>query len=686
MTMRAVRHCQDFGYAGRLLAVNPKYDKVGPIPCFSSLSAIGEPVDLALILVGRERVASVLEDCSRNHVGAAIVIASDYADSAGAEGKELQRELQLFSVRSGMVIAGPNCLGIVNVADRIPAYGGPISSVIRPGGVAIVSQSGGNASAFIDGAVERHLGLSYVISSGNEACVAFADYLQYLVDDPHTNVICGYLESIGEPARFAEAAMRAARAGKPVVVIKVGGTPEGRKAALAHTGSLSGPDELVNTLFHETGVLRADSIDTALDQCSLLALMPRSRWPTGPRLAVLAIGGGAAGIFADLAVRNGLALPSLPDEIRDVIAASAGPNVTIQNPFDVPGSLLDRHPEVFSAFVESTLAKRGFDALAISLLPQPHLLEAARTAAVVGHRFNKPIVVVPLAGTTMSQEVRELIDGDLPVVMGIDRFVRAYRAAIEYQRSKPRNPFIARRRKSPVANQLPPIAMAVEGQLDSKQTGKLLRAYGLRTVRQGWAKNIDDAVRLAARVGYPVAVKLADVAHKTDVDGVRLDLRTPAEVRKAYVSLRRSAVNRRLSAKPRVNVQRMLRDGLEIYLGVDNRALDYPPAILVGLGGIGVEVERDTRMMFAPLNRVAARGMLESLRGFHRFRAFRGRPPRDTAAVEDAIVRLSHLAADMASKLYELDVNPLIVGYVGHGARVVDALIVCRGNVRAQVM
>ena len=681
LTMRAVQHCADFEYSGRLFAVNPKYERIGAIRCFPSLSAIGEPIDLAVVLVGRDRMRSVLEDCRASGVQAAIVV----ADTSGDEAAELGRELLSFSTRTGILVCGPNCLGMVNVTDRIPAYCGPIGSVVKSGGVGVISQSGGNASAFIDGAAQRNLGLSYVISSGNESCLAFADYLEYLTDDHGTQVICGYVEHIEDPARFAAAAVRAARAGKPVVVIKIGGTPQGRMAALAHTGSLSGPDELVDTLFRETGVLRANTIDTALDRSSLLALTPKSRWPRGRRLAVVTIGGGAAGILADVAVKSGLILPDVPAEMRDPIAATTGSSVTIQNPFDVPGWMLDRHPEAFSGFVKAALTSPTFDAVAMCLLPQTHLLRAARTAAQAGIQSSKPVVLACVVGTPMSPEVRALIDeGDLPVIMGIDRFIQAFRAAIEFHETEPRNPFRIHRRRhrAPV---LTSTMRSLSGQLPSREAAKLLRAYGLNLVRQALAHKIDDVVRSAGRVGYPVALKLADVAHKSDVDGVRLDLRTPSEVEKAYLSLARASAERGLEGGPAVIIQKMVRDCVEIYLGVDNRDPQYPPAILIGQGGTGVELEQDIQMRFAPVNRSAARQMVRSLQGHRRLAAFRGHRRRDTSAVERAIVGLSELALDVGSNLYELDLNPLMVGYDGDGAQVVDALIVLRQSRRKYV-
>lgn len=673
---RLLAHLNEWSFAGSVYAVNPRNTTVGGRPCVPSLKALPEPVDLAVVLVGRSSVLEVLRDSQLEGIPAAIVITSGFADSGETRGRQLGREMVALAAETGLMVCGPNCLGLINFHSAMPLFAGPVDMRPAAGKLAVVSQSGGSLCAILNAASERSIGLSYAISSGNEAILDFCDYVDYLLDDDRTDVICGLLESIPDPERFRRTALRAAQARKPIVLIKIGRSRAGSEAALAHTGALASPDDLVQTLFDETGIIRADGVDDALDKATLFAFLPRSQWPHGRNVAFFSVGGGAVGIFADYADRAGITLPPLPGDVAERLTRMYPDTASFKNPMDLPGWQAGQRTELMPLFLEECLQHDEFDGVIAAGLSYRHLHSGLERAAAAGVQHEKPLIVTLFSATSLPAEAHRFTDHGIPVIAGLDRCIRAYEASAAYQRAAVRKPADRRPRhaRSGVLEILEGTRSA-DGVLNPLSAAKLLETYALSVPKQLIAGSADDAATAATTIGYPVAVKLADVLHKTDVGGVRLWLQDDHSVREAYVAVTSGPSVTGSSA--RVLVQEMVHGLAEIYLGISNHHAAYPPLILVGFGGVYAEVLRDVERRFVPLSTDDAREMLERLRAHDLVFGYRGTRP-DTSAVVTAIVSLSELAIELRDHVVDLDINPLLVGSVGEGVRVVDAKVMLR--------
>ena len=680
----AIRLLREWGYPGGVFPVNPRRTEVMGLPCYPTLEATPELADLALVVVRRDTVMEVLRDAHRVGVRAAIVIAADFAGIPDPVGRATQDEMTQFAADTGLLVCGPNCLGLINVRAKATPFGAPLDLPVIAGNLAIVAQSGGNAVAFATSAYERHLGISYLVSSGNEACLQLPDYINYLVADPDTRVICAYVEGIREPARFHAAALAAHNAGKPFIAIKVGRSERGRAVALAHTGALSSPDDLVDALFADAGVLRADSIDDALDKCSLFAQLEPDLWPRGRNLALVTNGGGAAAIFVDQASSAGMEFPSLPPAVRKRLEAVFPPNVTIHNPVEVPGGQLEEAPTLFGGFIDECARVPDYDAVAVGMLPVARLLSAVAPAETTQIATSKPVIIFTPSGVSAPASVHDFRSQcALPVILGIDRFVTAYRAAVNHRELKPRPFLMPDGAPSPRAFDVLRDARVEAGGsgaqlLDPQATWRILEEYGLPVTRQGKATSADEAAKLAARIGYPVALKIDSPGHKTEMGGVILDLRDAAGLGAAFERLASRREEATGPARRGAIVQAMASPGIEMYLGISNAQPGYPPAILVGFGGTIVELVKDVVLRFAPLTAEDALDMVKTLRAHALLEGFRGAPRADIRQLVEVIRTLSRMAIDLHSHIAQLDINPLILSEDGKGGRIVDARVVLR--------
>lgn len=679
----AITNLRQRGYEGPIYPVHPHHSEVMGIKCYPSPMAVPGAIDLALVLVGRDRVAGALRECHAAHVRAAVVNADGYAESTEVGGIQRQEELVELVRKGGLLLCGPNCLGFVNVAAKTAAFCGPLDSSILPGGLAIISQSGGNCCSLIEAAYDRHVGVSYAISTGNEATLGLCDYLDYVVEDVNTSVICVFSEGVAQSRRFLESARRAIRARKPIVLIRLGRSAEGREAALAHTGTLAGPDEVVDAVLARVGVLQATSLDEALDKCLLFAQLPRERWPQGADIAVTTQGGGAAGVFVDLAGDYGIKLPTLPDTIREELERVCPQGMRIRNPFDVPSVHRRSRPEVVTTFVDACARDMTYDAVVMVL----RSLGEERIGAVASLRpalnaGGTPLIVTTPTATTLPEAAREVLSrSSVAIVPGFERCMRSIDAAARYAivREPPRR---MRRRK--VREDLWDAVLAASAAekkvLDPFLSYALLEQYDLPVVRQAIAPSADFAISFARDIG-PVALKAVGEAipHKTELRALRLGLRTPEEIEAAFAELsgRFRGVH---SGLPPVSivVQEMVMGAAEIYLGVSNEYPEYPPAVLVGLGGIFLEVFDDVAVRLAPLDSRDAREMLQSLRSFPILSGVRGRGPMDIGSLVGAMVALSDLALEFEEVIAEIDINPAMVLADGGGMKIVDVLMVLR--------
>ncbi len=662
------------GYTGPLLPVHPRHSTVFGRPAVPSLRDLAEPADLAFILAPTEAVPTVVEDAAAAGVRNAIVLASGYRE-AGRAGKQLEDELVSAAARHGILLLGPNTLGFLNTAAKVAPFGLTVPLPLTAGPVGIALQSGALSSALLAFARSQAIGVSTLASLGNEAMITTADMLDYLVADDQTKVICLFLEEIGDPATFSAAAQRADAAGKPIIALKVGASQAGQQAALAHTGAVAGDDAVADAALRQLNIIRVSSIESLL---TTAAVFGYQRWPTGRRMGVLTSSGGACDIIADQASAEGIEIPPFAAQTTAAIAAALPSFAAARNPLDCTGyvlanvrtSALTAIDQALDAAVDDQgldfVVSAGF-AIPEARPPEPaaKLLED-RMAWVSARMAAAPIPVIPLGMTCtdVTGYARELLGSHgIHVLPGMELGVQALGNALRWQEGRGTVRPISGR----VAEDGSPAVAWTEA-----RARDLLAAAGIPVVPGGLARSADEAAEVARSLGTPVALKIssADVAHKSDVGGVALNLSGDAAVRNAYGRVVESTATH--GGGSEVLVTSMRTDGVEVLAGVTMDA-SFGPVLAVGLGGIWVEALRDTSLRLLPVDAAGVRRMLTELRGLPLLQGGRGGATADLDALAEVIAAIGDLASSV-SGLQALEVNPLWVR--GDQIEALDVLVV----------
>ncbi|MEX0427819.1 acetate--CoA ligase family protein [Nocardioides sp. DS6] len=660
------------GFTGPVHLVNPRGGVVHGQQAYAAIADLPDGVDLAFVMVPTDAVLDVLEKVADRGIGSAVVLTSGFGE-VGPDGARLEAEVVALARRRGLMILGPNGNGFINAARRITPYGLAIPSPLLGGPVGVVLQSGALASAVLGFAQARNIGISLLVSMGNEAMMSMTDVMRYLIRDPDTLVITLFVESIRHPEEFLAAAREALLAGKPVVALKVGRSQKGETVAKAHTGSLVGDDRVVDAVFKQYGVIRVDCLEDLIMTAGLLA-------ETGPlpgnRLGFVTPSGGACEIAADRAEDEGLEIPDFApttvERLRQVVPAFA----TVQNPLDVTGYIL-----VNTGLLRDALTvvddDPGVDVIVLATElprdepPDPALvLEMARGTAEAIRACRKPVVVmgntlvdVTPFGRRVASEV-----GFPGVLGGIHHAMSALGRAVTWS---------AYARAAEEVVTPPPAVLPLEveggrGTWAEHEAAGFLAAHGVPVVPQELVTSPDEAVEVAARLGFPVVLKLAaDVAHKSDIGGVRLGLATEDAVREAYAAVVAAGEGAGAMVQG-ATVQPMRESGVELLVGIVRDPV-WGPVLAVGLGGVWVEVLRDTALRVLPVGRTEVLAALRELRGAQLFAGARGTEKVDLDAVADAIVAVADLAGRLGDRLESLEINPLLVR--GSQVEALDALI-----------
>lgn len=664
------------GFTGPVYPVNPAARSIQSVRSYASVSEIPDPVDLAVIVVPKERVLSVAEECRAKGVRGLVVLSAGFAE-VGPEGRQLQDRLVSLVRDAGMRLVGPNCLGILNTDPEVRLNATFAPTWPAPGPVAIASQSGAIGVALLDYAKELGLGISHFASIGNKADVSGNDLLAYWENDPATRVILLYLESFGNPARFMEIARRVSRT-KPILVVKSGRTEAGARAASSHTGALAGADVAVDALLGQAGVLRADTIEELFDVAMFLANQPV---PRGRRVAVLTNAGGPGIMATDACESHGLEVASLSAETRSALRAVLPAEASVANPVDILASASARTYEEAARLL---LADESVDSLVVLFVP-PIVTEASEVAQAIrraGTAASKPILTCLLGTHGIPPAVATLREGRFPSYAFPESAVKALARGIQYgrwlQRRVGTQPDLHGIDLNRARSALSVLTVSDGGSswLPADTVREFLAAFGLRMPRSLIAADVVSAQEAAARIGFPVALKLHSrkIVHKTEVGGVHLHLRDGHDVERAYAAMRESLERRGLSeAFEGVVVQEMVTGGVEMYVGV-TQAAGFGALLAFGTGGVAVEVFRDVAFRVHPITDVDAEEMLEQVRGRVLLEGFRGGPRCDKASLLDAILRVDRMIAEFPAIL-EMDINPLVALPEGAGAVAVDARI-----------
>jgi acetyl coenzyme A synthetase (ADP forming)-like protein len=644
------------GFEGRVIPVNARAETVQGLVAFSSLLAVDGPVDLAVITVPAAAVLPALKECVSKGVGGAVVISAGFRES-GAEGRQREAELRQWLSEQPIRVLGPNCLGWIRPSQRLNLTFA--SGMPEPGGIAFVSHSGALAVAILDWARERRMGFSLFASLGNQADLNESDLLEAAAADAETRVIAAYMEGVADGRRFFKT-LRAAAAVKPVVVLKAGRSAEGARAVSSHTGALAGSDRAFDAAVRQAGAVRAASVEDLFDLARGLASQPL---PRGRRLLVLTNGGGLGVIATDAAREAGLEVSPLDEATRGRLAAVLPPTASLGNPVDLVGDAdAARYSDALHA-----LGDESADAALVVLTAQAATDSTAVARSVIGatRGWKIPIAAAFVGGARVAPGARALEEAGIPCYPFPEPAVRTLsgmallqerRAGRSEQRSRAKAPAEARI----FGSRLRAGFTGAMGMLDLQP---LLESYGIATAAGRKAATAEEAAAIAERMGFPVALKVIspEISHKTEVGGVRLGLRSAAEVAVAAGEmLQRVSAARPQAAIEGFLVQPMVAPGRELLLGMVRDA-QFGPLVMVGFGGIYVEVLKDTAARLAPVSASEAAAMLDELRMAPVLRGVRGEAPVNREALVQTICAFSRLAVDVP-ELAELELNPLVAG------------------------
>ena len=679
------------GFEGPLIPVHPRHETVFGRPAVRSLRDLTEPVDLAFVMVPTHAVPDVIDDAAAAGVRHAVVLASGYRE-AGPEGCARQDALVKQAAGYGMLLLGPNCLGFLNTHASAGPFALSVPLPLRPGPVGIALQSGALASAMLAFARSRAIGVSTVVTMGNESMISTADVLGYLADDEQTRVMCLFVEEISEPDRFAHAARQAAKAGKPVVVLKTGSSPAGQVAALAHTGSVAGDDAVVDAVFRQLGVIRVTSIEELLSTAGLLGY---DRWPRGRRMGVLTASGGACGLIADQASEQDIKIPPFAARTVAAIEPHLPAFADAHNPLDVTGYVL-ANPRVTALTaidhaLDAAVTDPGLDFVLFCGVTAPEVRPAdERVTRLASERVrwlaeriaSSPIPVIPM-GTTcidVSGYARDLlVEHGVHLLGGVDLGMRALGHALRWLENRPAaDPPAATNR--PGAR--PPAAINHATAINpwsEAAARNLLASCAVPLVPGELVTSAEAAARAARRLGSPVALKVcsAQITHKSDIGGVALGMHGDAQVRDAYRRVLAAGQTVPGAVVDGVLVTPMRSGGVELLVGVTvDRA--FGPVLAVGLGGVWVELLADTSLRVLPVTTDDVKHMLGELRGSPLLRGARGTRPADLDVLAQVVKNVGDAALSLDGSLRALEINPLWVN--GEQVEALDVLVVTDGS------
>ena len=675
------------GYDGRILPVTRSQSEVLGLRAYPSVTALPEPVDLAVILVPAAHVVDTLEQCGARGVRAAVVISSGFAEESNETSRTRDIELGNIAQRHGIVVCGPNSEGIVNplrplVATFSPVFHDPSRSLLPAVGkarpIAVSCQSGALTFSFLSRGRDKQLRFTHQVSAGNQTVLEAHDYVDWWLDEGSADIFLLYLEGIRRPDRFRAVAEKAARAGKPLIIAKVGRSAAGRRAAASHTGALAQAGDIDDAIFRHHGIIRGDDLDHMLDVAAALSFC---RLPRGNRVAVITGSGGSAVWMADILSAHGLELPVLEDDIQRRVLALLPSYASAQNPVD--GTAQAIHEVGYARLVEIVRESKRIDTILLigSLANDATAAKRAEELAEITASTEQPILLSTYT-TASPGAMARFAEAGIPCYTSMPSCARAIRALVDYAA------FQARRRQPKVISETPPEVrdevrrrLAAAGRVLTEVEAKaLLARYGVPRPQEMLVTTVGEAVKAAARIGGPVALKIqsADITHKTEAGGIVLGVLGETAVREAYERVLASTKRAYPEASVQgILVQAMAPPGREIILGI-TRDSTFGPMLMVGLGGIHVEVLRDIAFTPVPIGEQEALALLNQLKGAALLGSIRGTPPADCAALAKLIAKLSGFAADHADLIEEVDLNPVIVHPQGQGLTVVDALIVKR--------
>ncbi len=661
-------------FNGKVFPVNPKAGVIHSIKCYSTILDVPDAVDLAIIIVPRDYVKTIMEQCGEKGVKGVVVITSGFKET-GEEGAEKELELLEVARKYNMRMVGPNCFGVLNTDPNVSMNA--TFSKTKPlfGKVGFTSQSGALGEAILDYANQIKLGFSMFVSVGNKADISGNDLLRYWQNDPNTEIILLYLENFGDPRQFTRIARGITRK-KPIIAVKAGRTAAGAKAISSHTGVLAALDVGTEALFNQCGVLRVSSVDELFDVALALS---NQELPKGDRIAVITNAGGPGILATDAIVSLGMKMAAFEDKTLKYLKKNLPAVAATTNPVDVIAS---GGPDAYRAAMDAVLSDKNVDGVIVIFVPPIVVDHRSVIKAIVEmiekHKNNKTVLGCFMSVPDIIAGSEEMAKHKIPIYTFPESAAKAMSAMVRYHRwtQRPEGKSVKFQVKDNKVQKIVDAAVkAKRKMIVGEEALDILDAYGINAAKSKKAKTPPDLKKAVAKLKYPLVMKIDDpnITHKTDVGGVIADLRSQAEIAEAFKTMKKNFTKPKKSFAG-VIIQEMVKGGVEIIMGM-NHDPSFGPIMMFGIGGIYVEVMKDVAFKIHPLTDYDADEMIKSIKGYPLLTGFRGAPAVNLDVVRENILRLSQLVTDFP--IFEsLDVNPFIATSKAEKSKAVDARFV----------
>ncbi|MCP4569792.1 MAG: hypothetical protein GY841_19610 [FCB group bacterium] len=665
----------DYEFNGKIFPVNPRAGVIHSIKAYSTVLDVPDAVDLAIVAVPKEHVPLVAEQCGEKGVKGMVVISAGFKE-VGGKGVELEKRLVKIIKKYGIRLVGPNCFGVVNTEPDVRLNATFGKARPKPGNISFISQSGALGEAIFNFAELLNLGFSMFASIGNRADISANDLLEYWAEDELTRIILMYIENFGNPTNFTQIARKLTRT-KPIVAVKSGRTSQGARAASSHTGALAGADVGVDALFSQCGVMRTTSIEELYDVAMMLSNQPV---PKGNRVAIVTNAGGPGILATDALIGHGLKLPPLSAKIKNDLKAFLPPEVSLNNPLDLVAGARGRE---FTLALDAVGKDKAYDTI-VPIFVQPitvNELDVAQSIIDAKAKTDKPFLVSFMGVGFRSEGIEKLSQNGIPVYIFPEAIAKALKTVDGYrqylQRKKGKFPTFKVDQQA-VKNIIEKSRQAGHEAIISEDALDILKAYGIPAAEYAFAESAKEAIAVANEVGYPVVMKLNTprILHKTEAKAVRVDIRSDKELRSHFNDLKKQIGPTPKGEKFSVAIQKMVSGGIETVIGM-NYDPAFGPLIMLGLGGIYVEVMKDVAFRITPLSDERADEMIRSLKSFPLLSGFRGADAVDLNVLKEALLRLSQLISDF-DEFSEIDLNPFIVSGDKRECKAVDARFILK--------
>lgn len=665
-------------FKGKVFGVNPKAKRILGKVCYSNILDIPEEIDLAVIVVKAGIVSRVLLECAQKRVKGVIVISAGFRE-IGERGLGLEEEIKKIVKENQIQLVGPNCLGLINTDPKISLNASFTRTQPLKGNISFITQSGAICTAVLDYAKAESIGFSKFISIGNKADIDENDLLDYLKDDPQTDVILMYLEDLSDEREFIRIAREITGEipkRKPIIVVKSGRTLAGKRAATSHTGALIGSDEVVDGIFTQCGVLRVDSVAELFESAITFANQPLLK---GNRIAIITNAGGPGVMATDACIRKGLKMAKFSQSTLSKLKGALPKQASVNNPVDLIG---DAQEDRYQVSLDLVLKDKNVDGLICILTPQAmtNIEEIAKTICKISSKYAKPVLGCFMGIADVSKGERILREGKIPHYRFPEVAAQALANMNDYLNwvRRPRTEVklfkVERMRAEEIINKAREKKRKFLNEFEATQ---VLASYGFPVLKCRLVKNVEELKGINREIGFPVAIKISspDIIHKVDVGGVRLNIEDEFQLKSAFSEIIEKI--KRFKPKARIEgilVQEMAEKGKEVILGL-KRDPHFGPVLMFGLGGIYVEAFKDITFRLAPIRTLSAKKMIESTKAYSILKGIRGEIPSDIEAVQECLERLSQLSMELSS-IQEIDINPLVVYEEKKGCKVVHTRII----------